>query len=53
MAVIRRTTARQLAGRTGISYWRVTRILRQRATPTQRELGILAAALFADHEAAS
>jgi hypothetical protein len=46
MATIRRVTARQLAARTGFSYYRVVRIMRLRATPSRQELQTLAAALF-------
>jgi hypothetical protein len=48
IATLRGVTVRDLAHRARVGYWRTTRILTCRATPTPDELRALAAALFVD-----
>lgn len=48
LAAMRRVTARQLARRTGLAEWRVSRILRDVARPTDEELRLLRAAVFGE-----
>jgi hypothetical protein len=48
LAVLRKTTARDLARRTGLAEWRVSRVLAGVARPTTEELRALQLALFDD-----
>ena len=48
LATMRRVSARTLARRAGISYWRTVRILTDRGRPSSVELESLRDAIFAD-----
>jgi len=50
LAAMRRVTARKLARRVGLPEWRVSRILRDVAAPTEDELRLLRSAIFAEPE---
>ena len=53
LATLRQTTARDVARRTALPEWRVSRILAGTARPTPEELRILRVALFDDGGSAS
>ncbi len=53
LATMRRVSARSLAQRAGLSYWRTARILADRARPSHAELASLRDALFNDEAAAT
>ena len=48
LATMRRVSARTLAQRAGLSYWRTARILADRARPSPAELVSLRDAVFAE-----